>query len=419
MRLWNFESSDGATLLLRNFRLNDSALEDLQKEFLPPELFACLEALVEQNFSKEDDFWDAVKAELEDVSQLTTPRKDAISEILQTHIAPIADIEFLADSWRLNAVSRNGIVRQWNFEETDVEAKILLYEKREFQHAAMSPDSRLLAFTDTEGKLRVSDLGRPESTSFSLTTPDNSLFKLFAFSSDGKSLAAVDQREKVWFRPASDAKGEVIELGNRDGTVVALGFGSKGKYLYAGFDDRNLPFTDLVRWKLDSPTNSPQKLGIQGCNFQSFELSPDGEFLASTCANRTGRLWRISDSGKPLKVLRGHLGSLDVVSFSPNGKYLATGGEDGIVRLWQLQNLQSNPVLLRAHSGPISSLSFHPNGEFLAAGGQDGSVAIWKQPDSLSEIVCQKAGRNLSNDEWRQFVGEGVSYEQTCFPTKN
>jgi hypothetical protein len=29
-------------------------------------------------------------------------------------------------------------------------------------------------------------------------------------------------------------------------------------------------------------------------------------------------------------------------------------------------------------------------------------------------MVCQLVWRNLSMDEWRQFVGDGIPYERTC-----
>jgi hypothetical protein len=30
------------------------------------------------------------------------------------------------------------------------------------------------------------------------------------------------------------------------------------------------------------------------------------------------------------------------------------------------------------------------------------------------EMVCQKVWRNLTQEEWKQFVGEDIVYERTC-----
>ena len=34
--------------------------------------------------------------------------------------------------------------------------------------------------------------------------------------------------------------------------------------------------------------------------------------------------------------------------------------------------------------------------------------------EGLSELVCQKVRRNLTMEEWRQFVGADIPYERTC-----
>ena len=34
--------------------------------------------------------------------------------------------------------------------------------------------------------------------------------------------------------------------------------------------------------------------------------------------------------------------------------------------------------------------------------------------ERLAELVCDKVWRNLTLDEWHQFVGEDIPYERTC-----
>ena len=65
----------------------------------------------------------------------------------------------------------------------------------------------------------------------------------------------------------------------------------------------------------------------------SVAYSPDGQMLASACADYTVKLWD-TNTGLERFTLHGHASLVDGVAFSPDGERIASAGLDRTVRLW-------------------------------------------------------------------------------------
>jgi WD40 repeat protein len=66
-----------------------------------------------------------------------------------------------------------------------------------------------------------------------------------------------------------------------------------------------------------------------------------------------------------------------------------------------------------AHRDAIVGISISADGAHMATASLDGSLIFWDlRPSSWAAKACALAGRNLTQDEWTQFVGG--DYQRTC-----
>src|SRR5262249_38901894 len=103
----------------------------------------------------------------------------------------------------------------------------------------------------------------------------------------------------------------------------------------------------------------------------------------------------------------------------PDGQTLASSSNDQTVRLWALRHPDAVPTILRAVlASPVdglSSVAFSSNSQSLATGSDDGTIWVWNvRTEILADLVCKKVWRNLTLDECRRFVIQGIPYERIC-----
>lgn len=93
---------------------------------------------------------------------------------------------------------------------------------------------------------------------------------------------------------------------------------------------------------------------------------------------------------------------------------MAAADAGGSVNLWDVdERVRIGPPLV-GHPNSVLSLSFSPDGQALASGRLDGKILLWDVAvDSWRSHACQLASRNLTEEEWRHYLGS-EPYHSTC-----
>ncbi|HZM75374.1 MAG TPA: AAA family ATPase [Candidatus Limnocylindrales bacterium] len=256
-------------------------------------------------------------------------------------------------------------------------AQILLTDFRNVLHhpaavtdLVFSPDSKLLATTSADAKVRLWD----PATGYAIGAPlkghiDSITSATFSPRGDLLATASEDGTVLLW-NPTTGRPVGASSIGHAD-SVSSVAFSSNGNRLATASADKTVRL-----WNPDTGQRVGEPLTGHTGPVNSVAFSPDGNRLATASADTTVRLWN-PDTGQGVgEPLTGHTRPVLSVAFSPDGNLLATGSADFTARLWDAHTGEAVGDPLKAHSDSVFSVAFSPDGDMLATASADGTVRL-------------------------------------------
>ncbi len=229
------------------------------------------------------------------------------------------------------------------------------------------------------------------------------------FTPDGKGLYARDNSgfsirysDLNTAKEVINSKEKLTALDLNDSGTTLAGAGANGTlYLW---DTKNYAVTTL---KL------PKSL-------TAVKFAPDGRQLIA--GDRDGVLYLISN-GLLVRTLPGHSSAIADIEFNHAGTFMASASRDHTVRLWNFNELSQQPILLSDHDWAWS-VAFTPDDSQLMVGintvkqqatSTDQTIHAYPTSiDVMKDILCSKVTRNMTTEEWINYVAKDLDYEKTC-----
>lgn len=301
----------------------------------------------------------------------------------------VTDIAFSPDGTQIVAVSND---KKRNAKVWDTKSHKLLFEMRGHSNGikavAYSPDGKSIATASSDHTARIWDASNGKSLHV-LKGHTNEVFDV-AFSHNGLlATGSRDMTAKVW----DISSGELIKtLPKNSWWVNSVKFSHDGKRIVTAsrsfFMKGFLKVWDTSTSKLLNEFKYTPPGGItifsrDNPPYNSFDLSPDGDYLLTAEHTGTIKIWDVK-RGKPVHELNGHTDRINSLAFSADGTLVASTSDDMTARLWSREKGNEIATLVNSPS-PVYGASFGSDDERILIVTKKWKATVWDQSTDKKE----------------------------------
>jgi len=275
-------------------------------------------------------------------------------------------------------------------------------------HPAASADGLRVLHHGADYRARLCDVALSRAANSNVTLPVAYMQAPLAVLRDGRVLtqdrASTDV--VIWAVTGGQLR-EVKRIGRNFGRAhdgrTRRGVLSRDEQHLVGAMEGTLFCVDLARGTL----NWSGHLGAGVSPYANHDLSPDGEWIATSDFGPRITIHRFAEPGKIVATLGGGARDYDTaVAFSRDGRRLFTGNEDGRIRVWDTATWQELPGLgWPAHRSAVTALAVSHDGTLIATSGDETLKLFPAQPEPGEPHRRERLSFHLDQPaNWIQFA---------------
>jgi WD40 repeat protein/energy-coupling factor transporter ATP-binding protein EcfA2 len=328
---------------------------------------------------------------------------------LKGHTDAVRSVGFSPDGKSMFTAGSDGKIMKWFLQNGRYTGNLFFTNSFINKSLLISPNNKYLAVLSELPYIQLFNLADPMNAQPKRLFGHRGQIWAMVYMPDNINLISVGADSSILLRNIETDKFYLIA--KTPEKIKSLAVDSTGKFLLGGDDKGQLHIWDLKK-NMNHTVIKPKNFG----KVQAVDISKNGKFMVAGDDKGTVKLWKIENASFQLIAnLTGHRARINDLKFSNKNDILASASFDGTVRIWNLANLDDQPIVLRDHNSWVWSVAFSQDDSHIIAGCVDNLIRIY--PTDISEMankVCTKLNRNMTPDEWNQFVARDILYRETC-----